>query len=82
MSSQRSLLQQRLVTPAGGQQGHPYGTAATPMLMPLAQVAFNNGHGLYDELSPAPPATGDVNAVPLATLYNGSWGPVKSAGRP
>ena len=84
MSGKRSLLQQRLVTPAGTEAAswHPYGTAATPMVMQLAEVSYNGGHGLYDELYPSPPATGDPNAVPLATVAPGSWGKVGVAGRP
>lgn len=77
-----NLMQARLVTLPGGAATHPYGTGQTPMVMPLAEVNYNSGHGLYDELFPAPPASGDVNAVPLATVAPGTWGTVKAAGRP
>lgn len=80
----RNLLHERLVTPAGtGSAGWaPYGTQATLMTMPLARVEYNQGHGFYDELYPSQPATGDVNAVPLAVVAPGTWGTVKAAGRP
>lgn len=84
MSGRRSLLQQRLVTPAGTAAAawHPYGTPATPMVMPVARVEYNGGHGFYDELYPSARASGDVNAVPLATVAPGTWGTVRAAGRP
>jgi hypothetical protein len=84
VSGRRSLLHQRLITPGGTAPAswHPYGTKATPMLMPLAEVAYHQGLGTYDELYPSPPATGDPNAVPLAVVAPGTWGTVRAAGRP
>lgn len=79
-----SLLQQRLITTpgTGSQSFHPYGTGDTPMVVPLAEISFNRGHGFYNELYPSPEATGDVNAVPMAVVAPGTWGKVKAAGRP
>lgn len=84
MTGRRSLLQQRLITPGGTapRDWHPYGTRATPMLIPLAAVTYQQGQGLYDELYPSPPATGDPDAVPLAVTAPGTWGTVRASGRP
>jgi hypothetical protein len=80
-----SILHSRIVR-HGGQGGtvtlHPYGTPATPMVMPHWEVDWNHGTGVYRDLSPALPATGDVNAVPLASVAPGTWGAVHPAGRP
>lgn len=79
-----SLLSQRLSTPAGtgAASFHPYGTGQTPMIMPMAEIKYTPLVGYYNELYPSLPATGDVNAVPLATVAPGTWGTVKAAGRP
>lgn len=78
-----SVLHRRLA--AGPQMAagswHPYGTAATPMIMPVAHIAYGSGTGTYADLYPSVPATGDVNAVPLAVVAPGSWGNVVAAGR-
>lgn len=81
-----SVLHSRITqNPAPGSAAsgwHPYGTQATPMVMPVAVVHFNNGTGLYDELYPSPAASADPNAVPLATVAPGVWGKTPPAGRP
>jgi hypothetical protein len=78
-----SILHSRIVRHGG--QGVtaptlPYGTRATPMVMPLAVVSYNWGTGYYQDLYPSPPATGDVNAVPIAATMKGPWGEVMPAG--
>jgi hypothetical protein len=79
-----SVLRNRIVSQAGAEgpaYTHPYGTQATPMVMPLALVTYTgiNGEGSYQDLHAA---TGDVKAVPLAVVAPGTWGTVKPAGRP
>ena len=60
---------------------HPSGTAATPMVMPLALVQYGGaGTGSYQDMHAL--ATGDVNAVPLAVVAPGSFGKVVPSGRP
>jgi hypothetical protein len=85
-----SVLHSRIIThagtgaPARAAQGgyHPYGSQATPMVMPLATVTYEAGTGFYDELYPSQPATADPNHVPMATIANGQHGEVRPAGRP
>lgn len=84
-----SILHSRIIAHGGqgrSQQAtsgnHPVGTRATPMIMPSFKVHYDAGTGYYQTISPAYPATGDVNAVPLATLEPGSWGKVAPAGHP
>jgi hypothetical protein len=79
-----SVLRSRIVSqPAqpGPDYSHPYGTGATPMVMPLALVEYDNmGGGSYQDLHAV--ATGDVNAVPVAVVAPGTWGKVAPSGRP
>jgi hypothetical protein len=79
-----SVLRNRIIAPhaepgAGPAYTHPGGTAATPMMMPLALVTYHPGSSRYDDLH-AQPATGDPNAVPLAVLAPGTFGKVVPAG--
>lgn len=79
-----SVLRNRILDqPAlgGPSYSHPHGTAATPMVMPLAMVNYDGVHARYHDLH-AMPASGDVNAVPLAVVAPGSFGNVVPAGRP
>jgi hypothetical protein len=63
---------------------HPAGTAATPIVMPLARVLIyppvNTGYVSlgYDELEPV--WTTDGAAIPATSP--GRWGQLVSAGRP
>lgn len=57
---------------------HPYGTAETRMIMPLAEVTAGDGGVTYNELTVV--YTTDGAAIP-ATVP-GSWGAVRPAGRP
>jgi len=81
-----SVLRNRIIrkhmTPAAGPAwSHPSGTAATPMVMPLALVQYGGaGAGSYQDMHAL--ATGDVNAVPLAVVTPGSFGRVVPSGRP
>jgi len=50
------------------------------MIMPLALVRYYAGTGYYESLHPSQPATGDVNAVPLASVTPGTFGKVVPAG--
>jgi hypothetical protein len=60
---------------------HPHGTAATPMLMPLALVDYGGaGTGSYQDMHAM--ATGDPNAVPMAVVAPGTFGKVVASGRP
>lgn len=84
-----SVLHSRIIRHGGqGNMGlalqnhHPAGTRATPMVMPLARVTYLAGTGFYETIYPSPPAAGDPNAVPLATVAPGVWGHVIPAGHP
>jgi hypothetical protein len=50
------------------------------MEMPLALVEYGGAGARYQDLH-VQPATGDVNAVPLAVVAPGSFGMVVPAGR-
>lgn len=78
-----SVLRDRIMTQgtAGPGYFHPYGTRATPMVMPLALVDYTGGMASYQDLH-AHGATGDVNAVPLAVVAPGTFGKVAASGRP
>ena len=60
------------------------GLPATPHVMPLAVVTYAPSVTWYNEIWYQPPATGNWNAVPVATLVKGSMGAVVPvpAGRP
>jgi hypothetical protein len=57
---------------------HPYGTAATPMTMPLALVKISTGGMTYDTVQPL--WTADGAAVPATA--DGAWGQLYAAGHP
>lgn len=65
-------------------QYHPAGTAATPMVMPLAQVTVTAAPAgqyqtvAYQDLTPI--WTADGAAIPATTP--GNWGQLAAAGRP
>lgn len=70
-----SVLHARIV--ANGGQGrhvaaaagmHPYGTGGTVMVMPIADIDYQPYVGVYQDLYPSPPATGDPNAVPYSAV--------------
>jgi hypothetical protein len=77
-----SVLRNRILAQGGGASGsyHPYGTSATPMIMPLAAVEYDGVNLAYQDMHPL--NTGDVNAAPVAATAPGSWGQVVAAGRP
>jgi hypothetical protein len=78
-----SVLRNRILTqelPGGPAWTHPAGTPETPMVMPLALVDYGRAGAMYQDLH-CQPATGDVNAVPLAVVAPGSFGTVVPAGR-
>lgn len=75
-----SVLYNRLTTPGARVATLPYGTQATPMMMPIARVFYDGANLAYDDLHPL--FTGDVNAAPLAATAPGTWGQVVAAGRP
>jgi hypothetical protein len=78
-----SVLRNRILTqhlPGGPAYAHPPGTEMTPLVMPLALVDYGGAGARYQDLH-AQPATGDVNAVPLAVVAPGSFGTVVPAGR-
>jgi hypothetical protein len=78
-----SVLRDRIVSQGTSvpAYSHPSGTAATPMVMPLAVVDYQGMMASYQDLH-ARGATGDVNAVPLAALAPGTFGKVVPSGRP
>jgi hypothetical protein len=78
-----SVLRNRILAqdlPGGPAYSHPWGTQMTPMVMPLALVDYGGAGARYQDLH-VQPATGDVNAVPLAVVAPGSFGTVIPAGR-
>lgn len=78
-----SVLHERIMTQGTGgpQYSHPGGTKATPMVMPLAIVHYEDMMASYHDLH-AFGATGDVNAVPMAVVAPGTFGKVVPSGRP
>jgi hypothetical protein len=83
-----SVLRNRIVNQAGlgaGQPaGHPVGTEATPMEMPLAHVTYGDDEvALYGTLHPLVTADGAViPAYSHAYSVNPVPAPVVPAGRP
>lgn len=75
-----SVLQDRLTSGNQVTAVRPYGTPATPMVMPLAKVTYEAGTLSYAELVPL--WTGDVNAAPIAAETPGAWGRVARTARP
>jgi hypothetical protein len=73
-------MAERLSSPQEQAGYHPYGTGATPMVMPLARVMITGEGMTYETLQPI--YTGDVNAAPLPATAAGSWGQLYAAGRP
>lgn len=78
-----SVLRDRIASQgtSGPAYAHPYGTSATPMVMPLAMVHYEDMMASYQDLH-AYGATGDVSAVPMAVVAPGSFGKVAASGRP
>jgi hypothetical protein len=78
-----SVLRNRIiakhVVPDAGHT-HPSITAMTPTVMPLALVDYGGAGATYQDLH-VQPATGDVNAVPMAVVMPGTFGKVVPAGR-
>jgi hypothetical protein len=62
-----SALGRRLRAGNGMAAGHPYGTEATPMVMPLAVVTYDREQALYQTLHPLITADGAV--VPGAAQF-------------
>lgn len=83
-----SVLRSRIVNHAGEGAGsptsHPYGTAATPMTMPLAHVDYGSDEtALYGTLHPLVTADGAViPAHSQAYIHRPHPAPVAPAGRP
>ena len=75
-----SVLQSRLISGNQTVSAKPYGTAATPMVMPMAKVTYDGDTLSYAELVPL--WTGDVNSAPVAAETPGAWGRVVPSGRP
>lgn len=83
-----SVLRTRIITHAGmgvdaGQYGsHPAGTAATPMVMPLAHISYDGYTALYGTLHPLVSADGAVIAAPSPAAVAAPFpAPVVPAGR-
>lgn len=84
-----SVLHSRIIR-HGGQgrareaagSNHPYGTGATPMIMPALHIHLEEGTGYYQTLYPSQTATADTNHVPVATMTSGGFGQVIPAGQP
>jgi hypothetical protein len=80
-----SRLRSRIIGQHGAQRHaqqayHPYGTADTPMVMPMTQVLFNPGGAMVEVMNVmyVPSGTG---AVPVAATAPGQFGQVVMAGR-
>jgi hypothetical protein len=75
-----SILRNRIVGQSNLQAGpvHPHGTAATPMVMPLAAVTYDGHTVSYQDLHPLWASDGS----PYAGVVPGSWGKVVPTGRP
>lgn len=78
-----SVLRSRIISQGmgGPEYTHPSTTSATPMVMPLALVDYGGAGATYQDLH-VQPASGDVNAVPLAVVAPGTFGKVVPSGRP
>lgn len=74
----RSTLAGRIGAGQAPAEYHPYGTGATPMVMPLARVMIGADGMTYETLQPL--WTADGAAVPATAP--GSWGQLYAAGRP
>lgn len=73
-----TAMRDRMCAP--GQMGdyHPYGTGATPMVMPLALVQVHEEGMTVQSLTPIYTADG----APVPATSPGSWGQLHAAGRP
>lgn len=81
-----SVLRNRILAHDGGQQGHagghPHGTAATPMVMPLATVDYVGEQAIYGTAAPLITADGAVIAGRTPRAHNSPHAaPVVPAGR-
>ena len=65
------------MTAAMGQY-HAYGTAATPMVMPLALVTVTAAGVTQQDTAPIYAPDGEI----IAATAPGSWGQLRMAGRP
>ena len=80
-----SVLRSRIVSGNSMTGGHAVANMeATPHVMPLAVIDYQPSVTWYNEIWYQPPATGNWNAVPVATLMQRSMGAVVPvpAGRP
>jgi hypothetical protein len=83
-----SVLRDRIVgrgaTDNDDAAAHPYGTAATPMTMPLAHVQYGADEvALYGTLHPLVTADGAVIPAHSQAYIHQPWpAPVAPAGRP
>ena len=57
---------------------HPYGTGATPMVMPLSLVTVGMGGVAVQDMQPLITEDGAI----IAATAPGSWGQLRAAGRP
>ena len=57
---------------------HPYGTGATPMVMPLSLVTVGMGGVTQQDMTPLITEDGAI----IAATAPGSWGQLRAAGRP
>lgn len=75
-----SALRDRLTSDAGGPDYHPYGTGATPMVMPLTLVEIYGEGMTCQDMRPL--YAGDASGAPIPATAPGSWGQLYAAGRP
>ncbi len=78
-------LRSRIIGQHGAQRAaqagmHPYGTADTPMVMPMVRVYFNGGGATVEVMSPLVVDAPDGALIPATAP--GQYGQVSVSGRP
>lgn len=76
-------LHQRITGQAGNHAAamatyHPWGTADTPMVMPMTRTTYTPIGAMFEEMHVIIAA----NGAPIAGASDHAWGTVVSAGRP
>lgn len=80
-----SILRDRIATQARempAYSGHPPGTSATPMQMPMSERAYDGNMALYGTLHPLITADGAVVATRSHAATEQVYAEVYPAGRP
>jgi hypothetical protein len=72
------ICRQPTAQAAVNEQAHPYGTADTPMVMPLTRIQIGSTGLAYDELTPL--VMPDGRMIPATAPH--TWFQLYAAGRP